>query len=66
MTWPEAPADLLQPASDLKPLSEDKKTLTDLIENVNENYSSYYTLKLKYNSWIEWYNKQKEIFESVK
>ena len=53
MTWPEAPMELLQPANDLTPLLEDKKTITDLIENANENYASYYTLKLKYNSWIE-------------
>ena len=66
MTWPEAPMELLQPANDLTPLLEDKKTITDLIENANENYASYYTRKLKYNSWIEWYNSQKQIFESVK
>jgi hypothetical protein len=56
----------MEPASDLKPLSDDKKTLTDLIENANDNYTSYYTLKLKYNSWIEWYNMQKSIYENIK
>lgn len=66
MEFPQAPTNLLEPANDLKPLSEDKKTLTDLIENANENYSSYYVLKEKYNNWIEWYKQQKQIFESVK
>ena len=66
MSWPAAPASLMEPAGDLKPLPEDKKTLADLIENVNENYGDYYTLKFKYNSWIEWYNTQKDIYESVK
>jgi|TARA_R110000868_G_scaffold118937_1_gene315112 hypothetical protein len=56
----------MEPASDLKPLPEDKKTLTDLLENANDNYSSYYTLKEKYNSWIEWYKMQKTIYEGVK
>jgi len=44
----------------------DKKTLTDLIENANQNYGSYYELKEKYNLWIEWYTTQKQIYESVK
>jgi len=66
MPWPEVPANLMEPASDLKPLPEDKKTLTDLLENANDNYSSYYTLKEKYNSWIEWYKMQKTIYEGVK
>jgi hypothetical protein len=66
MKWPEAPQEIQQPASDLKTLPEDKKTLTDLLENVNENYGTYYELKEKYEAWIEWYNTQKKIFESVK
>jgi hypothetical protein len=66
MPWPEVPADLLQPASNLKPLPEDKKTLTDLIENANENFGTYYQIKSKYEAWQEWYNSQKKIYESVK
>ena len=66
MPWPEAPANLLEPASNLQPLPEDKKTLTDLIENANENFGTYYQLKSKYEAWQEWYNSQKKIYESVK
>jgi len=66
MPWPEAPASLIEPAENLKPLPEDKKTLTDLLENANENFGTYYSLKEKYNGWIEWYNTQKNIYESVK
>ena len=64
--FPKVSSDLLEASSDLKPLPEDKKTLTDLIENANENYGTYYDLKGKYDSWIEWYNVQKQIFESIK
>jgi len=56
----------LEPASNLQPLSEDKKTLTDLIENANENYGTYYQIKSKYEAWQEWYNSQKKIYERVK
>ena len=54
------------PAENLKPLPENKKTLSDLIENANQNYGTYYELKEKYSAWQEWYNKQKQIFESIK
>ena len=63
--FPQAPKELLQPAPNLKSLSSDKKTLADLLENANENYGTYYETKAKLNAWIEWYNKQKKIFEGV-
>ena len=66
MSWPEAPVVLLEPASNLKSLPEDKKTLTDLIENANENFGTYYQIKSKYEAWQEWYNSQKKVYESVK
>ena len=63
--FPQVPPALMEPAKDLNKLPEDKKTLTDLIENANDNYGTYYELKSKYDSWIEWYNVQKQIFETV-
>lgn len=56
----------MAPADNLKPLPANKKTLSDLIGNANENYGTYYELKEKYSAWQQWYIKQKEIFESVK
>jgi hypothetical protein len=66
MSWPAVPTSLTEPAPDLTPLPENKKTLADLLENVNQNYGSYYELKEKYEAWQEWYNSQKKIYESVK
>jgi hypothetical protein len=66
MSWPEVPTSLTEPAQNLKSLPENKKTLADLLENANDNYGSYYELKTKYEAWQEWYNKQKQIYESVK
>jgi hypothetical protein len=40
--------------------------LSDLLETVSNNYSSYYECKTKHDSWIEWYNDNKKIYESVK
>ncbi len=64
--FPEAPLVLMEPAPDLKRLSEDKKTLADLLQNANENYGLYYDLLDKYKAWQEWYKDQKKIFDSVK
>lgn len=64
--FPEVPATLTEPAAKLQPLTTDNPQLSDLISNANDNYTEYYRLKEKYNSWIEWYNTQREIFESVK
>ena len=64
--FPEAPQVLMEPAPALKPLASDKKTLTDLLVNANENYGLYYELLDRYNAWQQWYKQQKEIFDSVK
>ena len=64
--FPEAPSELLTPSEDLTPRDTSKKSLTDLLENVNTNYGKYYELKEKYDGWIDWYNNNKKIFNEVK
>ena len=65
--FPDVPETLTQPASALSPLDTSKKIqLSGIIENANENAGKYYELREKYNAWIEWYNSQKKIFDSVK
>jgi hypothetical protein len=56
----------MEPAPTLKQLPDNKKTLTDLLENANENYGIYFDVLERYKSWQEWYIQQKQIFESVK
>jgi len=65
MRWPQVPDELTAQVNDLTPLPEDKKTLTDMLENVNQNYSQYYILKQKFEAWQEWYKVQKHIFEDA-
>lgn len=65
--FPEVPEALMEPAGKLTPLDTSKKVeLSDIIENANENAGKYYTLRERYNAWIEWYKSQKQIFESIK
>jgi hypothetical protein len=49
----------------LEKLKEDTK-LSDVATTVTINYSTYYQCAVKNDAWIEWYQIQKRIFESVK
>jgi len=63
--WPEAPADLQQPAVDLTPLKPEQRNLSDLISNSNENYTQYYILKERYEGWQNWYQSQQKIWQGL-
>ena len=65
LKWPEAPADLQQPAAELTPLAPEQRNLSDLIENSNKNYTQYYILKEKYEGWQNWYNSQQKIWQGL-
>jgi hypothetical protein len=64
--FPTAPDTLTAPVATLKTLDTPRPELSDLITNANDNYAEYYRLRDRYNGWINWYNTQKQIFESVK
>lgn len=64
--FPDAPAKLLEPAPELKPLPPDTKELSALIDNANENYHSFRVLREHFEAWQLWYKEQKANFDSVK
>jgi hypothetical protein len=43
----------------------DTPQLSDVAKTVTVNYSEYYTCAVKLDAWIEWYQKQKIIFEGL-
>ena len=63
--FPEPPKYSLQSCPQLQLLKEGSK-LSDVATTVTINYSTYYECAVKNDAWIEWYNIQKNIFESVK
>jgi hypothetical protein len=63
--FPEVPADLKVACPDLKETPDTTK-LSEVIGVVVDNYSQYHECRVKVDSWIEWYNTQKDIFDSVK
>jgi len=66
MKFPGAPTELLESCPDLKLLENDTTKLSKALEVVADNYSQYYQCQLKVDNWIEWYNTQKKIFDSLK
>ena len=42
------------------------KKLSDVLLVVTKNYGQYNECSIRVDSWIEWYNQQKKIFDSVK
>lgn len=63
--FPEVPNELLLKCPALKQLNEEVK-LSDVAKNITYNYTTYYECVIKHDAWIEWYQSQKKIFESVK
>lgn len=63
--FPEVPERLLQKCPQLEKLENEAK-LSDISKTVTNNYTTYYECAVKDDAWIEWYQKQKIIFESVK
>jgi len=66
MGFPQVPEALDKPCERLLPLAADKKELSDLLENTNDNYARAKECNAKANAWKEWYETQKKIFEEVK
>ena len=49
---------------DLKKLKDDP-VLSDVSKTINDNYGSYWTCAVKVDTWIEWYGKQKLIYDKA-
>lgn len=65
-SFPEAPAKLMEPAPVLKPIPPNTTELSVLIDNANDNYHSYRVLREYYEAWQQWYQEQRDNFNSVK
>lgn len=63
--FPEAPAVLQTPCPPLKEASDNDK-LSDITKIVVQNYGEYHICASTVESWIEWYSKQKKIYEELK
>jgi hypothetical protein len=63
--FPDVPERLLVKCPQLEKLENEAK-LTDISKTVTNNYTTYYECAVKHDAFVEWYQIQKRIFESVK
>ena len=64
--WPQVPDELKAACPDLKQVKPETDKLSDVIDIVVDNYSQYHDCQDKVDMWVEWYNKQQKIYESIK
>ena len=64
--FPMAPGEIQAPCGDLQTINPSTTKLSTVVDSVVTNYAQYRECQIKTDSWIEWYNRQKQIFESVK
>ena len=60
--FPDVPVMLLEEPKALEPMNTPNPKLSDLINNANTNYGTYYELKEKLRYWKNWYVQQQNIF----
>ena len=63
--FPEAPSKLQVKCPQLEKLKDESK-LSEVSKTITMNYSTYYECAVKIDSWIEWYQVNKIIFEGIK
>jgi hypothetical protein len=64
--FPEAPGNVAMTACpQLRKIAEDAR-LSDISKTITMNYSTYYECAVKTDAWIEWYQKQQQIFNNIK
>ena len=63
--FPDVPQDMLVACPDLK-LAPETNKLSEVLPVIADNYGQYYTCKDSVDSWINWYNTQQKIYNSLK
>jgi pectin methylesterase-like acyl-CoA thioesterase len=64
--FPDVPAMILEKCPQLKAIDNDTVSIVDYTKTVTINYTTYYECAVKTDTWIEWYQIQKKIFEQIK
>jgi hypothetical protein len=64
--FPAVPDILLEKCPQLQTIDDEKVSIIDYTKTVTVNYTTYYECSVKNSNWAEWYQTQKNIFESVK
>jgi hypothetical protein len=65
-SFPKVPPELMVSCPPLQIMDPETTRLSDVVQSVVANYGQYQACDGKVDTWIEWYNTQKTIFDSVK
>lgn len=63
--FPDVPDVMREKCPQLKTVDENAK-LSDIAKTIARNYTLYHECSIKNDAWIEWYDTQRKIYESVK
>jgi hypothetical protein len=63
--FPSAPPQIQEKCPDLEKAPEDTSSILDLLIFVGRNYERHYECAAKVESWNDWYQQQKKIFDEV-
>lgn len=66
MNFPQVPEELKVACPALKEVDPGTTKLSVVIGTVSENYGQYQECQIKVDAWVQWYDSQKKIYESVK
>lgn len=64
--FPDVPEELTVACTDLQQTDPNTVKLSEAITVITSNYGQYHECRIKTDMWIDWYNNQKKIFDSVK
>lgn len=64
--WPEIPQILETKCSPLKEVDSTTDRLSEVLTVVTDNYSIYRECQVKVDTWSEWYQSEKQIYEKIK
>lgn len=64
--FPEPVAELMKACPELKEVPTGTTKLSETLAVITSNYGEYHLCKAKVESWIEWYNEQKKIYDEIK
>lgn len=64
--FPESIPELMKACPELKEVPNGTEKLSEAITIISSNYGEYHKCKAKVDSWVEWYNDQKKIYDEIK
>ena len=64
--WPAIPPELSGTCPDLKQTPIETTKMSQVLDVVVDNYSQYHECQEKSDAWVNWYNKQKKIYDEIK